>query len=126
MRTAQLTFGLVLVALVLDATGGPGWGIASARAVLAARMDHGAGAPLYDVLASVAALVPFGEVGFRTQLLGALLGALTAVGVLEAARVLVPKDPLAAIAGIVVLVLAPPFRESSPALLAACGTVWAL
>ncbi len=126
MRTAQLTFGLVLVVLVLDATGGPGWGIASARAVLAARMDHGAGAPLYDVLASVAALLPFGEVGFRTQLLGALLGALTCVGVLEAARVLVPKDPLAAIAGIVVLVLAPPFRESSPALLAACGAVWAL
>ncbi|MBV8758188.1 MAG: DUF2723 domain-containing protein, partial [Deltaproteobacteria bacterium] len=126
MRTAQLTFGLVLVALVLDATGGPGWGIASARAVLAARMDHSAGAPLYDVLASVAALLPFGEVGFRVALLGALLGALTAVGVLEAARVLVPKDPFAAIAGIVVLVLAPPFRESSPALLAACGTVWAL
>ncbi|HSN27553.1 MAG TPA: hypothetical protein VLT45_14770, partial [Kofleriaceae bacterium] len=112
--------------LVLDATGGPGWGIASARAVLAARMDHGAGAPLYDVLASIAALLPVGEVGFRTQLLGALLGALTAVGVLEAARVLVPKDPFAAIAGIVVLVLAPPFRESTPALLAACGTVWAL
>lgn len=126
MRTAQLTFGLVLVVLVLDASGGPGWGLASARAVLAARMDHGAGAPLYDVLASVAALLPFGEVGFRTQLLGALLGALTVAGVLEAARLLVPKDPLAAIAGIVVLVLAPPFRESSPALLAACGTVWAL
>lgn len=126
MRTAQLTFGLVLVALVLDATGGPGWGIASARAVLAARMDHTAGVPLYDVLASVAALLPFGEVGFRVQLLGALLGALTAVGVLEAARALVPKDPLAALAGIVVLVLAPPFRESSPALLAACGTAWAL
>ena len=126
MRTAQLTFGLVLVVLVLDATGGPGWGIESARAVLAARMDHSAGTPLYDVVASVAALLPFGEVGFRVQLLGALLGALTAVGVLEAARVLVPKDPFAAVAGIVVLVLAPPFRESSPALLAACGTVWAL
>ena len=126
MRTAQLTFGLVLVVLVLDATGGPGWGIESARAVLAARMDHSAGTPLYDVIASAAALLPFGEVGFRVQLLGALLGALTAVGVLEAARVLVPKHPFAAIAGIVVLVLAPPFRESSPALLAACGTVWAL
>ena len=66
MRIAQLTFGLVLVALVLDAVGGPGWGIASARAVLAARMDHGATAPLYDVLASVAALLPFGEVGSIT------------------------------------------------------------
>jgi hypothetical protein len=126
MRLATIICGLVLVALVLDAAGGPGWGVDSARAVLAVRMDHGAAAPLYDVLASVFALVPAGEPGFRLALLGAVLGALTCSGVVEAARVLVPKDRLAGIAGVAVLVLAPPFREASPALLAACGTVWAL
>jgi hypothetical protein len=126
MRLSTITFGVVLVALVLDAAGGPGWGIDSARAVLAVRMDHGAAAPLYDVLASVFALVPAGEPGFRLALFGAVLGALTCAGVIEGARVLVPKDRLAGVTGVVVLVLAPPFRESSPALLAACGTVWAL
>lgn len=126
MRLSTITFGLVLVALVLDAAGGPGWGGDSARAVIAVRMDHGAAAPLFDVLASVFALLPAGEPGFRLALFGAVLGALTCAGVIEAARVLVPKDRFAGIAGVAVLVLAPPFRESSPALLAACGTVWAL
>jgi hypothetical protein len=126
MRLSTITFGVVLVALVLDAAGGPGWGIDSARAVLAVRMDHGAAAPLYDVLASVFALLPAGEPGFRLAVFGAVLGALTCAGVIEAARVLVPKDRFAGLAGVAVLVLAPPFRESSPALLAACGTVWAL
>jgi len=118
--------GVTLVALVVTATGGPTWGVSSARAVIATRLDHSAAAPLYDVLAGLFALLPAGEPGFRLSLFGALLGALTAAGVIAAARVLVPKDPLAGIAGVVVLVLAPPFRESSPALLAACGTVWAL
>jgi hypothetical protein len=126
MRIGILTFGLVLVALVIDAGGGAGWGVSSAQAVLGARMDHGAAAPLYDVLASVAALLPFGEPGFRIELLGALLGAATCAGVIACAQVLVPKDRLAGLAGVVVLVLAPPFREASPGLLAACGTVWAL
>jgi hypothetical protein len=89
-------------------------------------MDHGAAAPLYDVLASVFALLPAGEAGFRLAVFGAVLGALTCAGVIAAARVLVPKDRFAGLAGVVVLVLAPPFRESSPALLAACGAVWAL
>ena len=126
MRIGILTFGLVLVALVLAAGGGAGWGVDSARAVLAVRMEHGAAAPLYDMLASVAALLPIGEPGFRLELLGALLGALTCAGVIACAQLLVPKDRLAGLAGVVVLVLAPPFREESPALLAACGTVWAL
>ena len=47
MRLSTITFGIVLVALVLDAAGGPGWGVDSARAVLAVRMDHGAAAPLF-------------------------------------------------------------------------------
>lgn len=126
MRLGILTFGLVVVALVVAAGGGAGWGVSSAHAVLAARMEHGAAAPLYDVLASVAALLPFGEPGFRIELLGALLGAATCAGVIACAQLLVPKDRLAGVAGVVVLVLAPPFREASPGLLAACGTVWAL
>jgi len=126
MRIGILTFGLVLVALVIGAGGGAGWGVSSAHAVLAARMEHGAAAPLYDVLASVAALLPFGEPGFRIELLGALLGAATCAGVIACAQLLVPKDRLAGLAGVVVLVLAPPLREASPGLLAACGTVWAL
>ena len=126
MRLGILTFGLVLVALVIEAGGGAGWGVSSARAALAARMEHGAAAPLFDVLASVAALLPFGEPGFRIELLGALLGAATCAGVIACAQLLVPKDRLAGLAGVAVLVLAPPFREASPGLLAACGTVWAL
>lgn len=126
MRIGIPTFGLVLVALVIGAGGGAGWGISTAHAVLAVRMDHGAAAPLYDVLASVAALVPFGEPGFRIELFGALLGAATCAGVIACAQLLVPKDRFAGVAGVVVLVLAPPFREASPGLLAACGTVWAL
>ena len=106
MRLSTITFGIVLVALVLDAAGGPGWGIDSARAVLAVRMDHGAAAPLYDVLASVFALLPAGEPGFRLAVFGAVLGALTCAGVIEAARVLVPKDRFAGLAGVIVVVLA--------------------
>ena len=58
-----------LVALVLDAGGGPGWGVVTPHVRCSpTRLDHGAAAPLYDVLASVFALLPAGEPGFRLAL----------------------------------------------------------
>ena len=119
---------VAFVVLVLGAGGGPGWAVASTRGVLAARLEHSASAPLYDVLAGASALLPFGEVGFRLQLLGALLGACTLAGVVAAARALLPKEPTAGVVGAVLLLLAPPFREAlvTPELLAACGATWAI
>src|SRR3569623_1712502 len=55
--------GVVLIALVVVADGGPTWGVSSARAVIATRYDHGAAAPLYDLLASVFSLIPAGAPG---------------------------------------------------------------
>ncbi len=123
-----IVFAIAFVAFVLDAGGGPGWGVIAAHGVLAARMDHFAGAPLYDLLAGVAALMPWGEVGFRLGVLAALLGALTLAGVVAAVRALVPRDVAASVVAVVLLALAPPFREATafaaPALLAACGAAW--
>jgi len=124
-------FGIALVALVVDAGSGPGWGTASAHVVLAARFDHVAASPLYDLVAGAfTALVPAGEPGFRLGLLAALLGACTLAGVVAAARALLPKDPFAGVVGAVLLMLAPPFREAaafaSPAMLAAAGLTWSL
>jgi len=119
---------VAFVVLALGASGGPGWAAASTRGVLAARLEHSASAPLYDLVAGVAALLPFGEIGFRLGLLGALLGACTLAGIVAAARALVPKEPTAGAVGALLLVLAPPFREAlaTPQLLAACGATWAI
>ena len=131
MVARKLEIGVLATAfvlLVLDASGGSGWAATSTRAVLAVRLEHSAGAPLYDLLAGVAALVPAGEPAFRLGLLGALLGALTLAGVVAALRALVPKEPAAGVIGALLVMLAPPFREllATPSVLAACGTVWAL
>lgn len=124
-RLETLVFAGALVAFVLDAGGGPGWGAVSAHGVLAARMDHLASAPHYDVLAAVAALAPWGEVGFRVGVLAALLAACTLAGVVAAVRALVPKDVGAALVSVAMLSIAPPFRGAAafagPAMLAACG-----
>src|SRR5678815_804949 len=64
-KLSWFVFAIASIVLVLDAAGGPGWGWTSANAVIAARMDHLATAPLYDLLAGVAILVPAGEPGFR-------------------------------------------------------------
>src|SRR5688572_1268380 len=91
-------FGIALVVLILDATGGPGWGAGSAHVVLAARFEHVAASPLYDLLAGAfAAVIPAGEPGFRLGLLGALLGACTLAGIVAASRALLPKDPFAGV-----------------------------
>lgn len=123
-------FGIALVALILDAGGGPGWGAPSARVVLAVRFEHVAASPLYDLLASVFGLLPIGEPGFRLGLLAALLGACTLAGVTAAARALLPKDPSAGLVGVVLLLLAPPFREAaafaSAGMLAAAGLTWGI
>ena len=126
-----VVFGLVLVTLILDAGAGPGWGASSAHVVLAARFEHVAASPLYDVMAgAVTALLPVGEPGFRLGLLGALLGAFTLAGVVAASRALLPKDPLAGVVAAALLLVASPVREAaafaSPAMLAAAGLVWAL
>jgi hypothetical protein len=125
-----IAFVLAFVGLVLDANGGPGWGEASARAVLAVQQRQLATSPLYDALASVAVLLPVGEPGFRLGLLAALLGAATLAGITAAIRALVPKEPAAALAPIALLAITPAFRDASafatPSLLAACGTAWSL
>lgn len=131
MVARKLEIGVLATAfvlLILDASGGSGWAATSTRAVLAVRLEHSAGAPLYDLLAGVAALVPVGEPAFRLGLLGALLGALTLAGVVAALRALVPKEPAAGVIGALLVMLAPAFREllATPSALAACGTVWAL
>lgn len=128
-RLEAIVFAVALVVLLLDAGGGPGWGAASAHAVLAARMDHSAIAPLYDLLAGLAVLVPAGEVGFRLGVLAALLGACTLAGVVAAIRALVPRDAGASVIAVLLLVVAPPFRDAAafatPTMLAAAGAVWA-
>ena len=122
----MVAFWVAFVVLVFDAGGGGGWAAASTRSVLAVRLDHSAGAPLYDVLAGAAALLPFGEPGFRLALLGAALGALTLAGVVAAVRALLPKEPTAGVIAAVLLLVAPAFRDAlaTPEILAACGTMW--
>jgi hypothetical protein len=129
-RLEWIVMGIALVVLILDAGGGPAWGAASTYPVIAARMDHLASAPLYDLLAGVLALAPVGEVAFRVALFNALLAALTLAGVVAAVRALVPRDVGAALVSVLLLLVAAPFREAAafatPAMLAACGAVWAL
>ena len=130
-KTAALPWGAFAVAflvLIYCADNSAGWAPTSTRAVLAVRLDHSAGSPLYDVLAGVATLLPFGEPAFRLQLLGALLGAFTIMGVVAGSRAWLPKEPAAGVIGAVLLMLAPPFREAlaTPQMLAACGLVWAI
>jgi hypothetical protein len=123
-------FALALVVLVLDANGGPGWLETSGHAVVAARGEHLAAAPLFDLLSQVALLLPAGEAGFRLGVLAAVIGACTLAGVVAAASALIPKHPVASAAGVALLLITPAFREASavptPSLLAACGAAWSL
>jgi hypothetical protein len=129
-KLETIVLAVAAVVFVLDAGGGPGWHASSAHAVLAVRMDHIASAPLYDVLASVAALLPWGEVGFRLAIGSAVLGALTLAGVVAAVRAVVPRDVAASVVSVALLAIAPVFRDAAafaaPAMLAACGAVWAV
>jgi len=126
----RVTLALALIVLVMGAAGGPTWTSASTEAVLATHLEHTAVSPLYGTVAGVAAYLPVGEPGFRLALLGAVLGAFTVLGVIRAARALLPKDPIAGVAGAALLLLAPPFRDAAgfahPAILAACGVVWSV
>ena len=131
MVARKLEIGVLataFVVLILDASGGAGWAVTSTRAVVAARLEHSASAPLYDLLAGIAALLPVGEPAFRLGLLGALLGALTLAGIVAALRALVPKEPAAGVIGALLVLVSPAFREllATPNALAACGTVWML
>ncbi|MDX2087045.1 MAG: hypothetical protein SFX73_04300 [Kofleriaceae bacterium] len=126
---STIVFG-VAFALFALCTPSVGWDVAAGHAALAAQHDHLAAAPLFGALAAAAADLPVGEVGFRVNLMSALLGALTLAGVVKAARAWLPRDPVAGVIGAVLLALAPPFREAvgfaSPSILAACGVVWML
>jgi hypothetical protein len=130
VRWPVVAFAVAFVALVLDAGGGPGWGDASARAVLAVQQRHLAASPLYDVLANIAALIPAGEPGFRLGILAALIAACTLAGVVAAVSALVPREPSVAFAPLALLAITPAFRDAAafaqPALLAACGAVWSI
>ncbi len=123
-----VVFSVALVVLVVGAGGGPGWDLASGHAVLGAQLERTARAPLYGLLADLAAQLPVGEPGFRLGVLGAILGAATLAGVIAAARAVLPKDPYAGAIAAVLLALSPPFREAAgtatPAILAACGVAW--
>ncbi len=116
-----------LAILAFGAAGGA-WGAASVHASMAAQLERSALAPLYGVLAGVAAQLPIGEPWFRVAALNALLGAVLLVGVARAARALLPKDPIAGYAAALALAIAPPFRDAAafpgPSILAACGVVW--
>lgn len=135
VRVTQASVDLAIavvagVVLITTATSGPGWGGASIETVIATQLDRSALSPLYHLLASAAAAFPVGEPGFRLAVLSALLGAVTLLGVIHAVRALLPAQPVAATLSAVLLVLAPPWRlaaaQPGPAMLAACGTVWAL
>ncbi len=119
-----------IAVLVHGAAGGPGWTRASADAVLASGLERPASAPLYGIVAGAAAyLLPAGEPGFRLAVANAVLGALVLLGVMRAARALLPKDPVAGAVAALLLALTPPFRDAAgfagPSMLAACGAVWA-
>ncbi|MEO8701013.1 MAG: hypothetical protein ABI867_13275 [Kofleriaceae bacterium] len=124
----HVMFAIALCVLIAGAAGGPAW--SSGDAILAAGLQRSAAAPLYDLVAGVAAYLPVGEPGFRLATLSAVLGAVVLVGVVRAARALLPKDPLAGLVAAIVLGLAPAFRDAAgfagPTILAACGLVWTL
>jgi hypothetical protein len=126
----RISFAIALLVLVATSAGGPTWSASASEAVLATHLEHTAASPLYGVVAGVAAYLPVGEPGFRLGLLGAVLGAFAILGVIRAARALLPKDPIAGLAGVVLLVLAPPFRDAtafaSSAILPATALVWTI
>ncbi|MGN6106065.1 MAG: hypothetical protein ACTHU0_13235, partial [Kofleriaceae bacterium] len=119
-----------LAIFVFGAAGGPGWAPGSGEAILATGLERTAGAPLYGILAGIAAHVPVGEPAFRLALLNAVLGVVVLAGVLRAARALLPRDPIAGGIGVILLALAPPFRDAAgfagPSMLAAAGAIWAI
>ena len=57
---------LPLVVFLLGAPGGPTW--SGGDASLAIYLERTAAAPLYGLLAQVAAYLPFGEPGFRSTI----------------------------------------------------------
>jgi len=123
---SRAVFALGLVLLLL-AVGSSSW--ATEPAMLAARAVHTRAAPLYGIVASAFVLLPAGEPAFRLGVLDALLGAALLAGVVHGVRALLPKQPpLVSVAGVVLLLVAPAFRNAAafagPAMLAAAGTVW--
>ena len=126
----HVVFTIALVLLVISAAGGPGWTTGAIEAVIASQLDHTAATPLYHVVASVAAYLPVGEPGVRLALLSAVLGAFVILGVIHAARALLPRDRIAGLAGALLLFITPPFRDAAgfagPATLVACGVVWSV
>ncbi|HEY5936405.1 MAG TPA: hypothetical protein VIU61_17260, partial [Kofleriaceae bacterium] len=125
----RAVISIALIVLV-SGTAGSGWEGASEHAVGAAQLDRAAIAPLYGIVASVATLLPAGEPAFRLAVLNAVLGAIVLVGVLRAARALLPKDPFAGVVAVALLAIAQPFHRAAafagPEMLATAGTVWTI
>ena len=121
LEPAGFTVGLV--GFVLAAPSGTWDG---SRVVLAGALERSASAPLYDLLAGIAAHFPVGEPALRVALLGAVLAAALLAGVIAAARALLPKDPVGGAIAAVVVGLALPGALDTPSILAGCGAVWAV
>jgi hypothetical protein len=125
----RIVLGVSLVGLVASAATFPVFDRAAAgREIVAAQLGRSAASPLWDSLAGAATAIPIGEPAGRVALLGAVVAAFLLLGVMRAARSLLPRDPLVGLVGVVLLALAPPFRAAaatgSPGLLAALGCVW--
>jgi len=120
----------IALILLVSGTAGSGWLDSSEHPVGAVQLERAAVAPLYGIVASAATLLPAGEPGFRLGILNAVLGAIVLVGVLRAARALLPKDPFAGVVAVVLLAIAQPFHLAAafagPRMLAAAGLVWAI
>ncbi|HEU0033349.1 MAG TPA: hypothetical protein VFQ53_22110 [Kofleriaceae bacterium] len=124
----RFVFVGVLAVLVLGAAGGPGWWNVALDGVIAVDLERTASAPLYGVLAGAFARLPVGEVGFRLALLSALAGAGVIVGVMRAARALLPRDPIASVAPAVLLLVTPAVRDAAgfagSSIVVALGVAW--
>ena len=122
---SRVGFAIALVGFLVVVPGGPTW--TSGDASIALYLERTATAPLYGLLGTLAAYLPFGEPGFRVGILDAVLAAIAIAGVMRSARALLPKDPIAGIVAALLLAVAPGFREAAgPALLATAGCTWTL
>lgn len=122
-----LSRAVLALPLLVFLVGAPGATWAAGDASLAVYLERTAAAPLYGLLATVAAYLPVGEPAFRLGLLDALLAAIALAGIVRAAHVLLPKDPVAGVIAAILVALAPAFRDSAgPPILAAAAAVWTL
>lgn len=122
-----LSRAVLALPLLVFLVGAPGATWAPGDASLAVYLERTAAAPLYGLLATVAAYLPVGEPAFRLGLLDALLAAIAIAGIVRAASVLLPKDPVAGVIAAILVAITPALRDAAgPAILAAAAAVWTL